>query len=183
MPQSLALAARGLALVASENFDPHFESALTYHEHAATPFQTARTMLAYGSRLHRARRRVEAREQLRAALQIFEGLGAEPWIQRTNSELTASGGIKREAVADPDELTAQEIRVARAVAEGATNKQVAATMFLSPKTIDFHLGRVYRKLGIHSRTELAGMVATGVLSEAGAAQSAQAPTRSDRGDD
>lgn len=182
VPQSLALAARGLGLVASENFDPHFESALTHHEHAATPFQTARTMLAYGSRLHRARRRVEAREQLRAALEIFEGLGADPWIQRTNSELTASGGIKREAVADPDELTAQEIRVARAVAEGATNKQVAATMFLSPKTIDFHLGRVYRKLGIHSRTELAGLVATGVLSEAGATQSARAPTRSGRGD-
>ncbi len=183
VPLSLALAARGLGLVASENFDPHFESALTYHEHAATPFQTARTLLAYGSRLHRARRRVEARKRLRAALEIFEGLGAEPWIQRTNSELTASGGVKREPVADPDELTAQEIRVARAVAEGATNKQVAANMFLSPKTIDFHLGRVYRKLGIHSRTQLAGLVAAGVLNEADAAQSAQGRTRSDSGDE
>jgi DNA-binding NarL/FixJ family response regulator len=66
-------------------------------------------------------------------------------------------------VADPDELTAQEVRVAEAVARGATNKQVAAELFLSPKTIEFHLGRVYRKLGIHSRTELATLVAEGRL--------------------
>ena len=65
------------------------------------------------------------------------------------------------ASADPDELTAQEIRVAAAVARGQTNREVAAELFLSPKTIDFHLGRVYRKLGIHSRTELATIVAEG----------------------
>jgi DNA-binding NarL/FixJ family response regulator len=66
-------------------------------------------------------------------------------------------------VTDPDELTAQEVRVAHAVARGATNKQVAAELFLSPKTIEFHLARVYRKLGIHSRTELAMLVAEGQL--------------------
>ncbi len=183
VPLSLAFAARGLGLVGSESFDPHFEAALGYHERAPTPFQTARTLLAYGSRLHRARRRVEARKRLRSALEIFEGLSAEPWIERTDSELTASGGVKREPMANPDELTAQEIRVARAVADGATNKQVAANMFLSPKTIDFHLGRVYRKLGIHSRTELAGLVAAGALDKAGAAQSAPTRTRSGREDD
>jgi DNA-binding CsgD family transcriptional regulator len=183
VPLSLALAARGLGLVAGEDFESHFDSALGHHEDTATPFQTARTLLAYGSRLHRSRRRIEARKRLRSALEIFEALGADPWIERAKSELRASGAVKREPMADPDELSAQEIRVARAVAGGATNKQVAAKMFLSPKTIDFHLGRVYRKLGIHSRTELAGLVATGALDEAASARPSPTRTLPDRGDD
>ncbi len=160
---SLAVAARGRGLIAGDEFEGLFEEAMAHHERADAPFETARTLFAYGSRLHRARRRVEGRERLRAALEIFDGLGAEPWIEQTNAELRSAGAIRRNPLADPDELSPQEVRVARAVAGGATNKQVAARLYLSPKTIEFHLGRVYRKLGIHSRTELATKVARGDL--------------------
>ncbi len=159
----LPSSARCRGLIAGDGFEGFFEEAIAHHERADAPFETARTLFAYGSRLHRARRRVEGRERLRAALEIFEGLGAEPWIEQTNDELRSAGAIRRNPVADPDELSPQEVRVARAVAGGATNKEVAAQLYLSPKTIDFHLGRVYRKLGIHSRTELATKVAKGDL--------------------
>ena len=161
----LAFAARCRGLVEEKGFEAHFEKALAQHDRADAPFEAARTLLAYGSRLHRARRRVDSRKKLRAALETFERLGARPWIERTSAELRAAGGIRRKPIGDPDELSAQEIRVAMAVAEGATNKQVAAGLFLSPKTIDFHLGRVYRKLGIHSRTELTALVAKGALGD------------------
>jgi DNA-binding CsgD family transcriptional regulator len=161
----LALAARCLGLVEEAGFEAHFDEALAQHGRTDAPFEAARTLLAYGSRLHRARRRVDGRKRLRAALEIFEQLGARPWIERTEAELRAAGAIHRDPIADPDQLSAQEVRVAMAVAEGATNKQVAAGLFLSPKTIDFHLSRVYRKLGIHSRTELAALVAKGALGD------------------
>ncbi len=163
VPLALALGARCQGLVEAEGFEHHFEQALAHHEQADSPFETARTLLAFGSRLHRARRRVAGREQLRDALEIFEQLGAAPWIERTTAELQAAGAIHRDPIGDPDQLSPQEVRVAIAVAAGATNKQVATKMFLSPKTIEFHLGRVYRKLGIHSRTELAALVAKGEL--------------------
>ena len=163
VPLALAFGARCQGLVEAEGFEHHFEQALADHEQADSPFETARTLLAYGSRLHRARRRVAGREQLRDALEIFEQLGAAPWIERTTAELQAAGAIHRDPIGDPDQLSPQEVRVAIAVAAGATNKQVATKMFLSPKTIEFHLGRVYRKLGIHSRTELAALVAKGEL--------------------
>ncbi|HEX5954485.1 MAG TPA: helix-turn-helix transcriptional regulator [Solirubrobacterales bacterium] len=78
----------------------------------------------------------------------------------------ARRAVDRARYGDPEELTAQEVRVARAVARGGTNREVAAELFLSPKTIDFHLGRVYRKLDIHSRAELATLVAEGRLDQA-----------------
>jgi DNA-binding CsgD family transcriptional regulator len=158
-----ALAARCRGLIAEADFEREFESALELHAEASAPFERGRTLLAYGSRLHRARRRVDGRERLREALEVFEGLGATPWAKRTEAELTAAGAIHRDPIADPDELSPQEIRVAVAVAAGATNREVAAKLYLSPKTIEFHLGRVYRKLGIHSRTELATLVAQGKL--------------------
>ena len=161
---ALALGARCLGLVDADGFEAHFDRALAYHERAEAPFETARTLLAFGSRLHRARRRVDGRERLRTALGTFERLGAAPWAEQTEAELRAAGAINRDPIGDPDQLSPQEVRVAVAVAAGATNKQVATSMFLSPKTIEFHLGRVYRKLGIHSRTELAALVAKGELS-------------------
>ena len=78
-------------------------------------------------------------------------------------ELSAAGAVERPRFSDPDELTAQEVRVAEAVARGLTNREVAAELFLSPKTISFHLGHIYRKLAIHSRAELATLVAAGRL--------------------
>jgi DNA-binding CsgD family transcriptional regulator len=160
-PLALALAARSRAIAESDA--DGFERAIELHARSEQPFELGRTLLAYGSRLHRARRRTEARERLREALEIFEGLGATPWVQQARIELRAAGGVERRPAADPNELTAQELRVARAVAAGATNKEVAAELFLSPKTIEFHLGRVYRKLEINSRTQLATLVAEGSL--------------------
>jgi DNA-binding CsgD family transcriptional regulator len=160
-PLAGAFAARCEGIVTGE--EDAFERALELHGLARSPFERARTLLAYGSRLHRARRRADARDRLREALEAFERLGADPWADRARAELRAAGAIKREPVGDPDELTAQEVRVATAVARGATNREVAAELFLSPKTIEFHLGRVYRKLGIHSRTELAALAAEGRL--------------------
>jgi DNA-binding CsgD family transcriptional regulator len=154
-------------------FDEAFSRALELHEQRPTPFERARTELAFGTRLHRARRRVEARTHLREALDAFEGLGAAPWAERARAELRAAGAIERARVYGPDELTAQEMRVALAVARGAKNREVAAELYLSPKTIEFHLGRVYRKLGIHSRAELATVVAEGRLESE---QSDPAPT-------
>ena len=159
-----ALAARADGLV-GERFDEAFSRALELHEQRPAPFERARTELAFGTRLHRARRRVEARTHLREALEAFEDLGAAPWAARARAELRAAGAIERARVYGPDELTAQEMRVALAVARGAKNREVAAELYLSPKTIEFHLGRVYRKLGIHSRAELATLVAGGALEQ------------------
>ena len=154
--------------MAVDSFQTRFDHALELHADADAPFERGRTLLAYGLRLHRARRRLEARERLREAAECFRVLGARPWVARARAELRAAGAVERRRDADPDELTAQEIRVARAVARGATNREVGGALFLSPKTIEFHLGRVYRKLGIRSRTELAALVAEGALDEAGA---------------
>ena len=156
------LAERCEGLVAPREFAPHFESSLAHLRHCGAPFEVGRSLLAYGARLHRGRQRAEARERLRAAVEVFDQLGAAPWSARAAADLRAAGARRRRAT-DPDDLTAQEVRVAMAVAGGATSRQVAAEMFLSPKTIEFHLTRVYRKLGIRSRAELATAVATGKL--------------------
>jgi DNA-binding CsgD family transcriptional regulator len=133
----------------------HHEAALERRAEAL-PFDLARAQLLYGEHLRRERRRVDARAALREALESFERLGAEPWAERARTELRATGEIarKREDGA-PDRLTPQELQVARLVAEGRSNKEVAAQLFLSPRTIDAHLRHVYSKLGISSRTQLA----------------------------
>jgi DNA-binding CsgD family transcriptional regulator len=97
-----------------------------------------------------------AREQLRRALDTFERLDAQPWAERSRTELAATGETVRKR--DPstiDELTPQELQVGLLLAEGMTTREAAAALFLSPKTIEYHLRHVYQKLGIHSREELA----------------------------
>jgi DNA-binding CsgD family transcriptional regulator len=162
---ALAVSERCLGLARSDG--GRFEAALALHGSASQPFEHARTLLVYGLWLHRSRRRVAAREQLGAALEIFERLGARPWGELARAELRAAGATTRDADADPDDLTPQEMRIARAVASGATNKEAAAELFLSPKTIEFHLSSIYRKLGIRSRTELAGLIADAALPATG----------------
>ena len=145
---------RGLT---DDDIDRHFGDALRRHEALPMPFERARTELAYGSRLRRAGRRTEARVQLEHALAAFDQLGAGPWSRQAREEIAASGGRLRPRTAGrpSDELSPRELQVALAVAGGATNREAAARLFLSEKTIERHLGSVYRKLGLRSRTELA----------------------------
>ncbi len=148
-------AARARGLLASGVDDDAFAQALDLH--AELPFELARSRLCYGERLRRAGRRVDARAQLRAALDGFERLGARPWAERAERELAGSGERARARRNPPpaEALTAQELQIARAIAAGATNREAGADLFLSPKTIETHLTRIYRKLGLRSRTELA----------------------------
>lgn len=147
-----AAAARCRGMV-DDDFDTAFAEALTLDDRRPMPFERARTQLAYGRRLHRARRRVAARERLREALRGFEQLGARAWADQAKAEPRAAGARQRRAPADHT-LTAQESRVAAAVLRGASNRDIAADLFLSPKTVEIHLGRIYRKLDVHSRTQL-----------------------------
>jgi DNA-binding CsgD family transcriptional regulator len=151
-----ALAARCCALLAAESeAEDHFEESLRLHAESNRPFDRARTELLYGEFLRRARRRMDSREHLRAAVETFEDLGASPWAERARTELRASGETARKR--DPStlaQLTPQELQIGRLVGEGASNKEVAAQLFLSPRTVEYHLRKVFMKLGISSRAEL-----------------------------
>jgi DNA-binding CsgD family transcriptional regulator len=150
-----AITARIRGLMADDDaFEQHFLDALGHHAEFKSSFDEARTRLCFGERLRRAQRRRDARDQLRLALETFELLGTTPWAERAGNELRATGERLRARDAAREELTAQELRIALLAAEGKTNRQIGATMFLSPKTVEFHLGRAYRKLGISSRAEL-----------------------------
>jgi DNA-binding CsgD family transcriptional regulator len=150
-----ALVARCRAMLEEVEFEELFLEALGLHLAVPDRFQEARTLLAFGERLRRAGRRRDARDRLRQALDLLEELEATPWTERARAELRATGERLRRARAAPgDELTPQELQVALQVAEGKTNKEAAAALFLSPKTIEFHLASVYRKLGVASRREL-----------------------------
>ncbi len=159
-PWSLARALRVRGLVTEgESFPALFEQSLAQHAGTPDAFETARTRLAYGERLRRARSRKLAREQLRAALETFERLDARPWADRASAELAATGErLRRRDPSTIDELTPQELQIALLLAGGKTTREAAATMFLSPKTIEYHLRHVYMKLGIHSREELAAVL-------------------------
>ena len=143
----------------AEEADSMFEEALAQHARGERAFERARTQLAYGASLRRQRRRVDAREHLRAALETFEALGAMPWSSRTRGELRASGETARARREQPAwaELTPQEIQVAKFVSQGLSNREVGAQLFLSPRTVDFHLRNVFAKMGISSRTELVAL--------------------------
>ena len=150
-PHALALAR---ALVASD-FDADFQTAVAA---APSAVDRAHAQLLYGERLRRLRRRGDAEAQLRPALEAFERLGATSWAARARRELDAVTQRSRRADANGG-LTKQEGAVAALVAEGATNKEAAAKLFLSKKTVEYHLGNVYRKLGLRSRAELAAQLA------------------------
>ncbi|MEV4553440.1 helix-turn-helix transcriptional regulator [Nonomuraea wenchangensis] len=156
--EARALLARCRALLAAPGADAElFEEALRRH---GEPVERARTALLYGERLRRAQRPGQARNHLRAALETFERLGAAPWAERARGELRAAGeAAARPAADDPETvLTPQELRIARLVAEGASSKEVAARLFLSPRTVEYHLYKIYPKLGVTTRTELARLL-------------------------
>jgi DNA-binding CsgD family transcriptional regulator len=160
----LAPAARCRGLLASDDeFEAAFLAGLAECERISLPFEQGRIELCLGERLRRAGRRIDARVHLRSALSCFERLGAVSWTERSRSELRASGETIRSRVAPAsrETLTPQELKVALVVAEGLSNREAATALFLSPKTIEAHLGRVYRKLGIRSRSQLARAFADG----------------------
>jgi DNA-binding CsgD family transcriptional regulator len=150
----LALLARCQALAGVRAADEAFEDALG-RAAALTSMERARTELLYGEWLRRQRRRQEARVHLRAALELFRTMGARLFAERAEAELRATGETARRR--DPstlDDLTPQELQIAALVAEGMTNREIAGQLFLSPRTIDYHLRKVFSKLGIASRTQL-----------------------------
>jgi DNA-binding CsgD family transcriptional regulator len=159
-PNDRAVAERAHALVDQDGFETRFRAALDWHERGQDAFEEARTQFCFGERLRRERRRREAREHLRDALATFDLLGARPWAERAQAELRATGEHYRRR--DPtavESLTPQELQVALQVAEGKANRDVASTLFLSTKTVEFHLTNVYRKVNVRSRTELARLLA------------------------
>jgi len=157
-PVAAAAAARCRGLL-DDDFDAAFAGALAFDDRRPMPFERARTRLAYGRRLHRACRRAAAREHLRAALDEFERLHAGAWASQAEAELRAAGGRHRSPQDDDGALTPQERRVAAAVRRGASNRDIAADLFLSPKTVEFHLRQIYRKLDVHSRSQLVAALA------------------------
>ena len=168
---SAATAAWCRGIVAAGDFDGHFLKALRLHERSGLVFWHARTHLAYGERLRRARRRRDARAQLRAAAEIFDRLDARPWAERARAELRASGETMTSAGNGGEQLTPQELQIALLVSQGQTNAEVGRAVFLSTRTVEFHLSRAYRKLGVASRTEL-----TRRLASAGSIQNSGAPS-------
>src|SRR6266545_6944001 len=132
-----------------------FEDALALLASLNRRFDRARTHLLIGALLRRQRRRGDARTHLRTAVETFERLGAEPWAERARVELRATGETARKR--DPStvtQLTPQEMQIARLVGAGSSNKDVATQLFLSPRTVEYHLAKVFTKLGIASRADL-----------------------------
>ena len=155
---ALAAVAHGRAVTAADaaEAEAQFLEALSQHTSAGRSYDEARTHLAYGEWLRRAQRRVDAREHLRHALETFSDLHAEALVERATAELRASGETARKRdVSTLVDLTPMELKVAQLVASGMSNKEVAAQIWVSPRTVAFHLRNVFSKAGISSRGELA----------------------------
>ncbi|MFS8097171.1 AAA family ATPase [Lentzea alba] len=152
-PWGFGVAAAARALVSGEEED-YLEAIKHLATSTAKPC-LARAHLLYGEWLRRAGRRVDAREHLRTAHNLLSGMGMEAFAARAATELQATGEVARSRSASAaDDLTGQESHIARLVATGATSKEVAARLFLSPRTVDTHLRNIFRKLGINSRRQL-----------------------------
>ncbi|WP_330186328.1 LuxR family transcriptional regulator [Dactylosporangium sp. AC04546] len=176
-PTWLALAARCRALLAPpDEAEAHYAEALRLHVLGDSDFARARTELLFGQWLRRGRRPAAARQHLERALETFEQFGAGPWAERAGAELRAAGSPVPRAAGAPVAtgppsradavLTAQQRRIAGLVADGATNREVAAALYLSPRTVDHHLRNIFVRLGVRSRTELAKICRTGDFTDA-----------------
>jgi len=157
-PWATAVAARCAGLTAAgSDAEAWYLQALATHDGDGRPFEQARTHLAYGEWLRRGRRRGVAREHLLAAAASFARLGARPWQDRAEAELRATGSAVPAVRADDmlARLTPQELQVVRLAATGASNKQIAAQLFLSHRTVGYHMYKAFPKLGVTAREELA----------------------------
>ena len=156
MSVALALRCEALTVPDEARAAAMVAAALRVHVEGGDPFETARTRLLYGGRLRRTGHRVAAREHLAAARRAFAEMDLTHWVAVAERELAATGATVRRPPATGNEpLTSQETRVAILTAQGMSNKETAAVLFLSPKTVERHLGNVFRKRGYRSRTELA----------------------------
>jgi DNA-binding CsgD family transcriptional regulator len=158
-PWAEAVALRCRALLSpDEEAEGHYRAALERHRADHRVFERARTTLLYGEWLRRARRKAEASTQLRAALADFQRLNATPWTTRAATELTATGVTGASGTSAPTgvagALTPQELQIVRLAARGLSNRDIAAQLFLSPRTVGYHLYKAYPKLGVLSRGEL-----------------------------
>lgn len=167
-----ALAARCRALLETGDTEEHFRCALRLHPIGDRELELARTGLLYGEYLNRERRRSDARAQLREAADIFRRHGARLWLDRTRAELRATGDDWDPAESESPALevrsatlTSRQHQIVRLVAQGATNKEVAARLYLSPRTVDYHLRRIFERLGITSRADLIRRSAAGTGSD------------------
>lgn len=152
-------AARRSRALLGDDAERHFRASIDALA-AGPEIELARTQLVFGEWLRRARRRSDARDQLRLALSIFERIEASAFAERARNELQALG--EQSTAASPSgtpDLTSQELTVARLAASGNTNAEIGATMFLSVNTVDYHLRKVFQKLGISSRRQLADHLA------------------------
>ena len=166
-PWQRSIGSRCRALLASAHGDAesaidHFETAISEHAYLTMPLERARTLLGYGMVLRRVKRKRAARERLEEALSIFASLGAGVWARRAEAELSRVSP----SPADAGALTPTEARVADLVAAGRTNKEVAAALSLSVKTVEANLSRIYGKLDVRSRSELAARLSVGRSSAA-----------------
>jgi DNA-binding CsgD family transcriptional regulator len=157
-PWARAVVHRCRALVQDGDPEVHYCEALRQHAVSGRPFEHGRTELLYGEWLRRGRRGMDARAHLRTALALFDRTGAAPWTERARAELRAAGEPAAAGAPAPDRLsllTPQELQVVRLAASGATNRDIAAQLFISPRTVSHHLYRAFPKLGVTNRTALA----------------------------
>jgi DNA-binding CsgD family transcriptional regulator len=162
-PWARGVEARSRALLADgETAESLYRDAIEWLEPTALRVDLARTHLLYGEWLRREGRRVDARAELRTAHELFSEFGMEGFAERARVELEATGEhVRNRALHSVDQLTSQESQVAGLAAEGYTNRQIAEHLFISPKTVEYHLKKAYRKLDVTSRTQLARRLAQG----------------------
>src|SRR5262249_22816603 len=156
-PWALGMRSRCAALLSDgERAEQAYRDAISYLKHSPAAVELARAHLQYGQWLRRSKRRRDARRELRAAYEMFDLMGAEQFAARAATELSATGERARSRTRAANlDLTPQEARVAGLAAEGETNNQIAAQLFISPRTVEYHLGKIFRKLGVNSRAQIA----------------------------